>query len=53
MYLHSVFNKSAYRSLIYIDIILSSKLFLILNSFSSRIFGYPANETGYPAGYQI
>ena len=25
---------------------------MILNSFSSRISGYPANETGYPAGYK-
>ena len=41
MYLYLVFNKSAYRYLIYIDIILIVKTIFDF-SFSSRIFGYPA-----------
>ena len=43
MYLHLVFNKSAYRSLLYIDIILVVKT-IFNNSFSSRISGYPASR---------
>ena len=35
-------NKSAYRSLLYIDIILFVKTIYDLNRFSSRISGYPA-----------
>ena len=37
MYLYLVFNKSAYRSLLYIDIILFVKTIFDFNSFSSRI----------------
>jgi len=51
MYLYLVFNKYAYISLFHIDKVLFFKtIFLILNSFSSRISG---DETRYPVGYRI
>ena len=46
MYLYLVFNKSAYRSLIYIDVILFVKNIIDFKQFF--LAGYPANEVGYP-----
>ena len=52
MHLYLVFNKSAYYILIEFYL---SKLFLILNSFSSRMKPDIRPETGYkkPAGYPV
>ena len=44
MYLYLVFNKSAYRSLIYLDIILFVKTIFDFKQFF--LAGYPANGTG-------
>ena len=51
MKLYIVLNKSAYRSLLSIDNILFVKTIFDFKPFF--IAGYPANETGYPAGYRI
>ena len=63
-----VFNKSAYISLLYIDIILIVKtvFYSRISGFSATGYpvfrpaeypanktGYPANETEYPAGYPV
>ena len=44
MYLYLVFNKSANRSLLYIDIVLFVKTIFDVNSFSNWISGYTANR---------
>ena len=56
MYLHLVFKKSAYRSLLYIDIILFVKTIFNFKQFfqpNIRPTGYPTNETVYLVGYRI
>ena len=44
MYLYLVFNKSAYRSLFYIDMILFVKTFFDFKQFYIQLSGYPANR---------